>query len=142
MDDLKALFTQVDEVVDCSKIILEELKEEGRALNSHWVTDCHEIMHRDKEQKKAAFERQVAVNEDDERNNLESFNQEVINEIVRLNESTHQNTFGPPFVEDFDSNANGAFEFQEAERQTKNIRVTPQDITRLMQTFPLIFKTS
>ena len=87
--------------------------ERSFTLQSNWATDCDEIMHRDKEQKKAAFERQVAVNDEDEMSNLQNFNQEVIDEIVRLSGSTHQNTFRPPFVGDFDNNANVAFEFQD-----------------------------
>ena len=91
-------------------------------------------MHRDKEQKKAAFERQVAVNEDDDRSNLQNFNQEVIDDIVRLSESTQQNTFKPPFAGDFDSNANVA------ERETKNIRVTPPGHYGSNANFPFEFQ--
>ena len=39
-NDLKALITQVDEVVDCTKIMLEDVKEERMEINSDWVTDC------------------------------------------------------------------------------------------------------
>ena len=110
--NFKTLFTQVDEVVQCNNILLEEEKEERMEFNSNWATDCDEIMHRDKEQKKAAFERQVAVNDEDEMSNLHNFNQEVIDGIVRLSESTHQNTFRPPFVGDFDNNANSPLSFK------------------------------
>ena len=39
-NDLKALITQVDEIVDCTKIMLEDVKEERMEINSDWVTDC------------------------------------------------------------------------------------------------------
>ena len=108
--DLKALITQVDEVVDCTKIMLEEVKEERMEMN--WVTDCDE-MHHDEEQKKPKFERQVAVNEVEDTDSLETFNEEVVKEIVRLGEDTHKNkNIRLLHPEDFESNANFAFEFQ------------------------------
>ena len=48
-NDLKTLITQVDEVVDCTKIMLDDVKEERMEMN--WVTDCDEMYH-DEEQKK------------------------------------------------------------------------------------------
>lgn len=108
--DLKALITQVDEVVDCTKIMLEDVKEERMEMN--WVTDCDE-MHHDEEQKKPKFERQVAVNEVEDTDSLETFNEEVVKEIVRLGEDTHKNkNIRLLHPEDFESNANFAFEFQ------------------------------
>ena len=111
-DDFKSLFTQVDEVVQSSKILLEEEKEQRTEFDSDWATDCDKIMHQDKEQKKATFERQVAVNDEDEMSNLQNFNQEVIEQIVRLSENTHQSAFRPPFVGDFDNNASSPLSFK------------------------------
>ena len=48
-NDLKTLITQVGEVVDCTKIMLDDVKEERMEMN--WVTDCDEMYH-DEEQKK------------------------------------------------------------------------------------------
>lgn len=111
-NDLKALVTQVDEVVDCTKIMLEDVKEERMEMNSDWVTDCDEMYH-DEEQKKPAFERQVAVNEVEDTHSLETFNEEVVKEIVRLSEDTRKNkNIRLLRPEDFESNANFAFEFQ------------------------------
>ena len=109
-NDLKALVTQVDEVVDCTKIMLDDAKEERMEMN--WMTDCDE-MHQDEEQKKPKFERQVAVNEVEAADSLETFNAEVVREIVRLSESSDKNkNIRLLRPEDFESNANFAFEFQ------------------------------
>ena len=80
-NDLKTLITQADEVVDCTKIMLEDV-EEGR-MQMNWVTECDE-MHQGEEQKKPKFERQIAVNEAEDTDSLETFNEEVVEEIVRL----------------------------------------------------------
>ena len=80
-NDLKTLVTQVDEVVDFTKIMLEEVKEERMEMN--WVTGCDE-MHQEEEQKKPKLERQIAVNEEEATDSLETFNEEVMKEIVRL----------------------------------------------------------
>ena len=80
-NDLKTLITQADEVVDCTKIMLEDV-EEGR-MQMNWVTECDE-MHQGEEQKKPKFERQIAVNEVEDTDSLETFNEEVVEEIVRL----------------------------------------------------------
>ena len=107
---LKTLITQVDEVVDCTKIMLEDVQEERMQMN--WVTDCGE-MHQGEEQKKPKFERQIAVNEVEDTDSLETFNEEVVKEIVRLSEDTHKNkNIRLLRPEDFESNANFAFEFQ------------------------------
>ena len=81
-NNLKALITQVDKVVDCTKIMLEGVKEERMEMNRDWVTDCDK-MHHDEEQKKPAFERQVAVNEVEDTDSLETFDEEVLKEIVK-----------------------------------------------------------
>ena len=80
LNDLKTLITQVDEVVDCTKIMLDDVKEERMGMN--WVTDCDEMYH-DEEQKKPAFERQVAVNEVETADSLETFIEEVVKEILK-----------------------------------------------------------
>ena len=110
LNDLKTLITQVDEVVDCTKIMLDDVKEERMGMN--WVTDCDEMYH-DEEQKKPAFERQVAVNEVETADSLETFIEEVVKEIVRLSEDTRKNkNIRLLRPEDFESNPNFAFEFQ------------------------------
>ena len=81
-NDLKALITQVDIVVDHTKIMLEDMKEQRMEMNSDWVTDCDET-HHDEERKKPTFERQVAVNEVEDTDSLETFDQEVVKETVR-----------------------------------------------------------
>jgi len=86
-NDLKALFTQVDEVIECTNIMLEDVKKERTEVNSDWVTDCDE-MHHDEEQKKPKFERQIAVNEVEDTDSLETFNEEVVKEIVRLRDGS------------------------------------------------------
>ena len=48
-------------------------------------------MHLDEEQKKPAFERQVAVNKVEDTDSLETFDEEVVKEIVRLSEDTRKN---------------------------------------------------
>ena len=109
-NDLKTLITQVDEVVNCTKIMLEDVKEER--MEKNWVTDCDE-MHQDEEQKKPNYERQIAVNEVEDTDSLETFNEEVVKEIVRLSEDTNKNkNIRLLRLEDFESNANFAFEFQ------------------------------
>ena len=109
-DNLKTLITQVNEVVDCIKILLEDVKEERMEMN--WLTDCEE-MNRNEEQKKPAFERQIAVNAVEDTDSLETFNEEVVREIVRLSEDTRKNkNIRLLRAEDFESNANFAFEFQ------------------------------
>lgn len=109
-NDLKKLITQVDEVVDCTKIMLEDVKE-GR-MEMNWVTDCDE-MHQDEKQKKPEFERQIAVNEVEDTDSLETFNEEVIREIVRLREDTDKNkNIRLLCPEDFENNANFAVKFQ------------------------------
>ena len=80
----------MDKVVDCTKIVLEDVKEESMEMKSDWVTDCDE-MHHDEEQKKPAFERQVAVNEVEDTDSLETFDEEVAKEIERLSEDTRKN---------------------------------------------------
>ena len=109
---MKALFTQLDEVIECTSIMLEDVKKERMEMNSNWVTDCYE-MHHDEEQKKPKFERQIAVNEVEDTDSLETFNEEVVKEIVRLSEDTRKNkNIRLLCPEDFESNANFAFEFQ------------------------------
>ena len=109
-NDLKTLITQADEVVDCTKIMLEDV-EEGR-MQMNWVTECDE-MHQGEEQKKPKFERQIAVNEVEDTDSLETFNEEVVKEIVRLSEDTRKNkNIRLLRPEDFESNPNFAFEFQ------------------------------
>ena len=109
-NDLKTLITQVDEVVDCTKIMLDDVKEERMEMN--WVTDCDEMYH-DEEQKKPAFERQVAVNEVETADRLETFIEEVVKEILRLSKDTRKNkNIRLLRPEDFESNPNFAREFQ------------------------------
>ena len=48
-------------------------------------------MHLHEEQKKPAFERQVAVNEVEDTDSLETFDEEVAKEIERLSEDTRKN---------------------------------------------------
>ena len=109
-NDLKTLITQVDEVVDCTKIMLDDVKEERMGMN--WVTDCDEMYH-DEEQKKPAFERQVAVNEVETADSLETFIEEVVKEILRLSKDTRKNkNIRLLRPEDFESNPNFAREFQ------------------------------
>ena len=48
-------------------------------------------MHLDEEQRKPAFERQVAVNKVEDTDSLETFDEEVVKEIVRLSEDTRKN---------------------------------------------------
>ena len=48
-------------------------------------------MHLHEEQKKPAFERQVAVNEVEDTDSLETFDEEVVKEIVRLSQDTRKN---------------------------------------------------
>ena len=72
--DLKALFTQVDEVVDCIKIMLEEVQERTEVDG---VSDCDEVIPQVKERRNIPFERQLAVNEEVV-SNLESFNKELV----------------------------------------------------------------
>ena len=97
--------------MDCTKIMLKEVKEEER-MQMNWVTDCDE-MHQGEEQKKPKFERQIAVNEVEDTDSLETFKEELVKEIVRLSEDTHKNkNIRLRHPEDFESNANFAFEFQ------------------------------
>ena len=98
----------MDEVVDCTKIMLEDMKEERIEMN--WVADCDE-MHQEEEQKKPKFERQIAVNEEEAADSLETFNEEVVKVFVRLSENTRKNKNRLLRPEDFESNTNFAFEF-------------------------------
>ena len=98
------------EVVDCTKIMLDDVKEERMEMN--WVTDCDEMYH-DEEQKKPKFERQIAVNKVETADSLKTFNEEAVKEIVRLSESSDKKkNIRLLRPEDFESNANFAFEFQ------------------------------
>ena len=105
---LKTVITQVDEVLDCTTIMFE-VKEERMEMN--WVTDCDEMQ--EEEQKKPNFERKIAVNEEEAADSLETFNEEVVKEIVRLCEDTCKyKNIRLLHPEDFESNANFAFESQ------------------------------
>ena len=100
----------MDKVVDCTKIMFEDVKEERMEMN--WVTDCDEI-HQDEEGKKPKFERQIAVNKVEDMDSLETFNEEVVKKIVRLSEDTRKNkNIRLLYPDDFESNAKFAFEFQ------------------------------
>ena len=126
--DLKAMITNVNEVVACSTFKLNEMKEEGEQGT------------------RISYNRQLAVDEVDERN-LQMFNDQVANEIIRLSKEKYepqvkrdklsppvdelsccanwslefqderakqdQNKFGSLLPECHDSNANFSFEFQE-----------------------------
>ena len=102
---LKTVITQVDEVLDCTMIMFEEVKEERMEMNC--VTDCDEMQ--EEEQKKPNFERKIEEATD----SLETFNEEVVKEIVRLCEDTCKyKNIRLLHPEDFESNANFAFESQ------------------------------
>ena len=95
--DLKALVSEVDEMVECTQIMLDG--------------DDNEV---ETEAQRVPFQRQFAVNEDEEQSNLQQVNQEIISEILKPNEETQEYKkikLAPP--ENFDTNANFAFEFQE-----------------------------
>ena len=99
--DLKALVSEVDEMVECTQIMLDG--------------DDNEI---EMQTQRAPFQRQFGVNEEEEKeeeqSNLQQVNQEIISEILKVNEETQEYKkikLAPP--ENFDTNANFAFEFQE-----------------------------
>ena len=70
--DLKALSSEVDEVVKCSQIMLDT-DHEGAV----------EVL-------RVPFQRQFGVDEEEDQSNLQLANEEVLNEIVRLSEETQQ----------------------------------------------------
>lgn len=91
-EDLKKVISDVDQVIDCTQFMLEEKQD----------------------QQSRPFERQVGVNEEEDMSGLQSFNDGVVNEIVRLNTmepEVKKVKLSPP--ENFDCNANFAIELQE-----------------------------
>ena len=101
-NDLKRQIQEIDEVIDCSQIVLEEDRERPR------------------------YERQLAVSED---SNVEgNFNaEEIIQKLMEVSEEAEQETqkLKRTLSEDHDTNANFAFEFQGAEQEMKKLRTTP-----------------